>query len=275
MPELYKGKIPIIRSSLNEGFIRGVPDEEPSYGCVARDYTVDPVEMRDSPTAMKVYEDSEIDAVYDEQERDQSSLEHLFLRGGAAAFEYLDQNGDGHCWAYSTVHAIMMDRLIRNLPPVRLNPHAIAAILRRLNGGWCGLSMKFVRERGVPVEGTGSGQWPKWSNNPRNLTAEVEAEMAKHKADEDWYDLGATEWNQTLTRKQYRTCGLANWPTPSDFMRFAHSMLTVRYVRLERGSWGPLVFNSWKGFGFHGLAVLREMWPDNACALRSSTASAS
>jgi muramoyltetrapeptide carboxypeptidase len=30
MPELYRGKIPIIRRSLNDGFIRGTPDDEPS-----------------------------------------------------------------------------------------------------------------------------------------------------------------------------------------------------------------------------------------------------
>lgn len=278
MPEFYKGKIPIIRRSLNDGFVRGTPDAEPARGCVPRDFDVDPVVMRDSPSAMKLIDPSEDDARYDEQEAQESSLEHIFLRGGAAAFVNLDQNGHGYCWAYSTGHAVMLDRLKQNLPVIRINPHATAAIIKggRDEGGWCGLSMKWAREHGYAVEGTGPGEWPKWSRDVRRYdTPELRAAMAKHKAEEDWYDLGSREWDQELSDRQLATCGFENCPAPVDFNEYSHSMCQLRKVRIERGAWGGLILNSWVGFGFHGLCVIPDTTarPDNAVALRSSTPS--
>ncbi len=274
MPAMYKGKIPVITRSLNEGWIRGVGQE--AFGCVERDYDLDPVAMGDSPAGMKIIEPSDLDAYYDEQEAAESSLEHLFLRGGKPAFVNLDQGRDGDCWAYSTGHALMFDRLKQNLEPQRVNPHAVAALLNRPDtGGWCGLSMKFVRENGIPLEGTGPGEWPKQSHDKRYYTEACKESMAIRKAEEDWYDLGKREWNQTLTERQLATCGSTNIPCPVDFNIFSHSMLQVRWVRIERGHWGPLILNSWLGFGYFGLCVLAQSIPraSNACALRSSTPS--
>src|SRR5574338_729599 len=117
MPELYKGKIPICRRSLNEGFIRGMPDvEHLATGAIPRDFSVDPVEMRDSPSGMKTYDPSEWDALYDKGEEAQDSLEHLYLRGDNPAFQFLDQNGFPDCWCHSTAHAAMFGYLLQNLP---------------------------------------------------------------------------------------------------------------------------------------------------------------
>jgi hypothetical protein len=46
-------------------------------------------------------------------------------------------------------------------------------------------------------------------------------------------------------------------------------------VRIEAGSWGWLMLNSWKGWGHHGLAVIREseMMPMGAVAIRTTTMS--
>ncbi len=276
MPSFYKGKIPICTRSLDEGFLRGDAPADLGFGCVPRDYAADPVAMGDSPAAMKLIPENEWDARFDEDEANESSLEHLFLRGGKPAFELLDQNGHGYCWAYSTGHAIMLDRLKQNLPIVRINPHATAAIIKggRDEGGWCGLSMKWAREHGYAVEGTGPGQWPLHSRSLRYDTPELRAEMAKHKAEEDWYDLGRQEWDQTLVRGQLATCGFNNQPAPVDYNRASHSMCQVRWVRYGRNAWGSLILNSWKGFGYHGLAVLAGWQPDNAVALRFSTPSA-
>lgn len=278
MPDFYKGRVPIVRRSLNEAFLRGEPDPATiATGCVPRDYSVDPVEMRDSPDAMKLVPEGDWDARWEEDEANESSLEHVFLRGGSPAFRFLDQNGDGYCWAYSTGHAIMLDRLKQNLPLVRLNPHATAAIIKggRDEGGWSGLSMKFGRSHGYAEEGNGPGQWPLHSRSLRNDTPALRGAMALHRAEEDWYDLGRKEWDQSLSRHQIVTCSFNNQPFPADFNRYGHAMCGVRVVRYERGAWGILLINSWRGFGFHGLAVLAaDIWPDNSCALRSSTPSA-
>lgn len=275
MPDLYRGKIPIVYRSLNEGFVRGTPAEALAFGCVPRDYDVDPVEMRDSPSGMTLIDPSEYDARYDEAEETESSLEHLYLRGGVVpAFQFLDQGQFPDCWAHSTAHCLMFDRLKQNLPVLRFNAVAVATMLGRTDGGWSGLSMKFGRENGYPVVGDGPGEWPQWTRNRKYDTPELRANMKLHRADELWYDLGRREYDQVLSRRQLDACGFNNVPCATDWNRFGHAMCTIRRVRIERGHWGDLTLNSWQGFGYHGLCVLADMTPDNAVGLRSSTPSA-
>lgn len=271
--ELFRGKIPIIRRSLNDGFIRGDAPASVSTGCIERDYDIDPVAMGDSPAGMVLIDASEDDARYDEQEAQQSSLEHLFLRGGKPAFVNLDQDGFPDCWAHSSPHCVMLNCMVQNIPIPKFNGVAIATMLRQTNGGWCGLSMKFIRENGCPVAGNGPGQWPYQSRNGKD-TPELRAEMAKHKDEEDWYDLGRREWDQVLSTRQLATCSHNNWPAAVDYNAYGHSMCQLRRVRIEKGRWGKLTLNSWLGFGYYGLCVIPDdvANPNNAVALRTSTA---
>lgn len=259
MVSFYKKDIPIIEAdgpATNLSHPTGM-----KFGMVPRDYNVYPQEMFAQPTEMEIIPQSEWDARYDEQEALQSSLEHIYLSGpnGGPAFVNLDQNGDGYCWSYSTGHSIMMDRLRRNLPFVRLNPHATAAIIKggRDKGGWCGLSAKWGRENGYAEEGTGPGQWPLQSRNLKYDTPLLRAEMAKRKIEEEWTDLTKAVYDQNLTMAQVATCGFNNIPGPGDYNWWSHSVCRIRWVRVEKGSWGQLILNSWKGWGRHGLAVLR------------------
>jgi len=216
---------------------------------------------------MVVIPESEWDARFDEQEATQSSLQHIYLPGDGStpAFEFLDQDGFPDCWAHSTAHAMMMNRAAMNLPPIRFNAVAVATLLHQTNGGWCGLSMKFARENGLPVVGTGPGQWPYQSRKGKD-TPELRESMALHKDEEDWYDLGRKEWDQRQARQQVATCGFNNWPSPHDYNKYGHSMLGIRWVRIEKDVWGRLTLNS---------CVIPEAVAnvDNAVALRSSTPS--
>lgn len=266
MTEFYKGKIPIIRGDLNAGFIRGMPSEAPSFGAVPRDFSADPVEMRDSPGQMTLIPPSEDDARYDADEEAESSLEHLYLRGGKPAFEFLDQNGFPDCWCHSVAHAVMVDAMKQGLPVPQLNAVAMATLMNRTNGGWAGLAMKFARDRGCPT----TRLWPYQSRKGKD-TAELREDMKQHRALEDWYDLSREVWDQELGSRQIVTCLSNNLPVPSDYNPFGHSMLSMRHVRIERGYWGRLTLNSWKGFGYFGLCVIVDMWPDGSCALRSSS----
>lgn len=273
MAALYLGKIPIIKNSLDEGWLNGVGDA--SFGCVPRDYDVDPVEMRDSPDAIQLLSDADCVAFYEEQQAQKSSLIHQYLGGdianGAPAFLNLDQNGQGFCWSYSTAGAFMLDRMKRNLPPIRLSAHAVACKIKnfRDEGGWCGLSAKFARDNGYPTVDV----WPEKSMSRQYDTAATWENAALHKVAEDWYDLGKKEWDQTLSKKQIKTLGLTNTPMMLDYNRYSHSMCGTAVVQFEPGAWGPVVLQSWKGWGYHGLGVLAEIWPDNACAIRSTTPS--
>jgi hypothetical protein len=277
MAEFYKSDIPILddarpvdRDTLRPGDV--------TFGLVPRDYSLYPQEYLGAPDEINVIEPSEWDARYDADEEAQSSLEHLFLRGGVPAFTNLDQNGDGYCWDYSNGHAAMLTRLRDRREPVRFNPHASAAIIKggRNEGGWCGLGAKFAAEHGWAVEGTGPGQWPLHSRNLKYDTPALRAEMAKYRTTEEWRDLTKQDWDHTLTSKQLATCGFNNVPAPSDFNWWGHSVCQVRWVRIERGSWGPLILNSWKGWGRHGLAVLRgsQAVANGAVAVRTTSPTA-
>lgn len=262
MASFYKSTIPIIDTE--SPTVQASDLLHPSnvtFGLVPRDYSVDPPEMFAQPSEMELIPQSDWDARYDEQEETQSSLEHIYLSGpnGGPAFVNLDQNGDGYCWSYSTGHSIMMDRLRRNLPLVRLNPHATAAIIKggRDEGGWCGLSAKWGRDNGYAEEGTGPGQWPLHSRSVKYDTPALRAEMAKRKIEEEWVDLTKAAYDQNLTTAQVATCGFNNLPGPRDYNWWGHSVCGIRWVRIGRGEWGQLILNSWKGWGRHGLAVLQ------------------
>jgi len=258
MPSAYKN-IPIIET---DGPATSLTHPDGAiFGMTPRDYSVDPETMFAPPAEMVLIPQSEWDARFDEQEATQSSLEHIYLSGpnGGPAFKNLDQNGDGYCWNYSVGHSMMMDRLKRNLPMVRYNPHAGAAIIKRgaNEGGWCGLGAKFAREVGMAVEGNAAGQWPLQSRNLRHDTPAIRAAMAQYKIEEDWTDLTRQVYDQNLTMAQVATCGFNNIPGPRDYNWWRHSVCGIRWVRIERGSWGQLILNSWPNYGRHGLAVLR------------------
>lgn len=272
--DYYKGTIPILddfgskRTDMTHP--KGV-----RFGLNPRDYGKDPETMFAGPDTIQVIDKSEWDARYDEQEANESSLEHIYLRGGQPAFVNLDQNGDGHCWCYSTGHSEMLARLRDRGSTPRLNPHFIASYLKEFDGGWCGGSMKVAVDVGIPEEGTGPGQWKKWSNRSADINDAVLANAATHKVVENVFDLTRRVYDQELTAAQLATCGFLNVPAPSDFNWWGHSVCQVRWVRIEKGSWGPLILNSWLNWGRFGLGVLRgsQATADNAVATRTVTPS--
>lgn len=249
-----------------------------SFGAVERDYSIYPETMFAQPTEMEIIPETEWDARYAEQESTQSSMEHIFLSspGGTPAFANLDQDGFPDCWAHSTGHSIMLDRLKQNLPVVRVNPVGVATLLKQTSGGWCGLSAKFARENGYPPIGTGTGEWPYQSRKGKD-TPELRANMTKFKVVEDWVDLTQQVYSQNLTRAQLSTCLFNNIPCPVDFNWWSHSVCAVRWVKLEAGGWGLLILNSWgPSWGRNGLGILKgsQMVPNGAVATRMTTASA-
>lgn len=235
-------------------------------------------DMMAAPSGMVTIDPSEYDARYDEQERTQSSLEHIYLREWKG--DCLDQNGQGYCWSYSTGSAVMLRRLVMGLPFVRLNPHAVASIIKggRDEGGWCGLSLQFARDNGEAPEGDGPNQWPLHAYgqqyNQRFNDPAFKAEMARFKVTDDWYDLGKPAYAQVLKDAQHRTCLFNNCPCPSDRNIWSHSTCDLRFVRISANEWGYLTLNSWKGWGRRGLGVMRAEYfrPDGAVSVVASAA---
>lgn len=274
----YKGHIPIIDDS-RDAYALQFPGKDGEgkpvgYGYVPRDFVAQPPNTFSAlPSEIQVYPESDWDALYDEQEAQKSSLEHLYLQGGdSPAFVNLDQNGHGYCWAYSNGTALMLARLRDGQPLVRLNPHSVAAIIKggADQGGWCGLSAEFIRKHGMAEEGNGPGQWPLHSRSLKNDTAACRESMTRYMVTEDYVDLTASVYDQNLSERQVATCLFNNLPCAVDFNHWSHSVCGIRWVRIERGSFGLLILNSWKGWGRHGLAVLQggKRRPDGAVCTR-------
>lgn len=273
--DFYKSEIPILDDAPQ--CLDAFNPDGVGKGYVERDYNLFPQEYLASPDQIELIPESEWDARFDEAEAQQSSLEHLYLSGpnGTPIFDNLKQGGDGYCWVYSNGHCVMMKRLANNQPLVRLNPHACGAIIKggRDEGGWCGLGAKFIREVGIPTEEF----WRPQSRDIRQDTAEMRANAKLHRTVEDWVDLTKSVYDQNLTRLQLATCLFNNDPCATDFSFWRHSVCSLRWVRIEAGSWGLLILNSWpSSWGRFNLAVLRgsQSRPDGAVCLRATGASA-
>lgn len=254
-----------IKDSVYAPFIDG---EAKGFGYVPRDYKECPQEMFDPPANIPLIPKSEWSARIKEMEETKSRIYDLF------DFDALDQNGNGFCWAYSSTSAVMLDRKLRNQPYVRLSAHAVACIIKNFKdeGGWCGLSAKFYRERGCPsVE-----FWAEQSMSRQYDKPETWENAALHKITEDWVDLTKQVYDQNLTFDQLMSCLLARIPCPVDFDWWGHSVCAMDPVEVEPGSFGIRILNSWsKSWGDRGTGVLRgnKAIPMGALAVRSSTVS--
>lgn len=223
----------------------------------------------------------------------------------AAGLEVLDQGQVGYCWAHSTTQAVMVSRALSNQPYVPLSAYAVAATIKKGadEGGWCGLSAQFIRDRGVPAQSV----WPQGNRNYRSYDKpEVWASAALHKITEEWTDLASQVYDQNLTFDQLVSGLLSNLVGPVDFNWWSHSVCGMDVVdgasqfgtyRLGSGKlpqlhefelhWGlnhPVtgglgirILNSWsKTWSDGGMGTLTgtRAVPNGALLLRSTTAAA-
>lgn len=251
-----------------------VDGEVKGHGLVPRDLSIYPPGMFAPPSEMPLIPRSEWDARIDEQERTKSSLEHVRMTGNnGQMIPSLDQNGQGYCWAYSTTMAVMLLRAVMNQPYVRFSAHAIGCKVKNFQnqGGWCGQSAKFHKDYGCPTV----AYWAEKSMSRSNDNPQTWANAAKHKVTEDWVDVTTSLYDQNLTTDQLASCLLSNTPAAVDYNEWSHSICAIRWVRIEAGSYGPKILNSWTdGWGDRGMAVIRKGWTvDGSVGLRLTGAS--
>lgn len=221
--------------------------------------------MHAAPSEIVLIPRTEWDARLEEQEKTHSSLMHV-----GAKVPVLDQGQVGYCWAHSTTGGAMFVRAQMHLPPTPLSAYAIAATIKkgRDEGGWCGLSAKFAREKGIPTQTV----WPQGDRNyTKHDTPETWASAALHKVTDDFADLTKSEYDQNLTFDMVATCLLLNIPCAVDFNWWSHSVCAVRLVRVEAGSYGLEIRNSWgESWENKGNGILRgnKAIPDGAIAFR-------
>lgn len=266
---------PIIHDGNFQDFIDGVVDgEHKARGLVPRNFALCP--HASMPEALNftlpLIPESEWDARYDEMVETDSFLSSMMLRGNQGQpIPSLDQGNKGYCWAHSTTGAILADRARSGQPYVPLSAYAVACIIKNFQdeGGWCGESLKFLVERGVPS----AAFWAQQSMSRSNDKPATWENAALHKVSEGFYDLGAPIWDQKLTFQQMMTCLFLRIPCAIDLNWWGHSVLAADPVRIEAGSWGPRIRNSWgDGWGDKGFGLLQgsKGKPDNAVAIRVS-----
>ena len=267
MIEYWNG-IPIIDDSTDPDLLFN-----PQYarGAEPRDYTVDPEEMFEAPSGIKVIPQSEWSARIDEQNREKSSCADVWERSGAI---HLNQGSYGYCWSHSVTHAVMVSRLMQNQPHVPLSAFAVAATIKsgRNEGGWCGLSAKFARERGIPSQ----EKWPQGRADWRAFDRpDVWEDAKRFLVTEDWFDLTRPVHGQVMTFEQVATCLLSGVPVAADFMWWRHSVTPLQLVQVEPGSFGLKILNSWLDWGEKGFGILRgsRARPDAAVAIRTTVLS--
>lgn len=225
------------------------------------------------PAQLQLIPRSEWSARIKERKRLKSGLRDVRDTGnGGSPIPSLDQGQVGYCWAHSVTNTVQLQRAAVNQPYVPLSAYAIAATIKkgRDEGGWCGLSAEFARDKGIPSQAL----WPQGDRNYRaHDTAEVWADAARHRITEDWVDLTSQVYDQTLTFDQLVTCLLTNVPVAVDFNWWSHSVCAVDVDEVSSGSFGIWIWNSWgDGWGQNGMGLLQgqRAIPDGAVATRVS-----
>lgn len=210
-----------------------------------------------------------------------------------------DQNGRGYCWAHSGVSAHLLIRARDEMPYVSLSAYAIACIIKsyRDEGGWGAEGLDFQFSKGCPSDSF----WPQQSVSRANDKPATWENAALHKVTEGWIDMGAAQYDRTLTFNQMITCLLCRVPVICDFNWWSHSVCGCDAVNgasqfkktrnldsgklLLRGEfdrfWGmnnPVtggialrIWNSWgDGWSSQGMGVLTgsQAVPDGAVAPR-------
>lgn len=124
-------------------------------GLIPRDLVTHPVGYSANipPSSIVPYSYDDMVKMIADQEAAKSRTSDILLRGdGGKLIPSLDQNGQGYCWAYGSVGALIAARARMNLPYVRLSAHAIGWKIKkgRDEGGWGSLSLDYIIVHGCP-----------------------------------------------------------------------------------------------------------------------------
>lgn len=236
-------------------------------GLKPRDFGANPVGYLGrvaEPFALPLIPQSEWDDRIAQQEKDQSSLQHIRdqMNGGQRAPSY-DQDGYGYCWAHSSTSAVTLVRGANNQPYVPLSAFHVACIIKgyRDEGGFGAESLQFIAQKGI----ASAKFWPMQSTSRGNDTPEMWANAIQHRC-EEWWDLSD---NASEVKAQLATCLLLNTPVVVDFDWWGHSVCAVRLVKSDPftiriwNSWG----DSWSDAGMGDLEGSKAI-PNGAVAPR-------
>ncbi len=267
--------IPIIDDSTDPDFLFGFQNgEEMGRGLVPRSMESQPPGYLEDVPQMKavvgidILSDDQINELVEQQERDKSSLQHIRDRGnGGKPIPSTNQGQDGYCWSFGTTNALMLLRAKMNLPYVPLCGTGPATVIMNAanQGAWGAKSLEWMMKYGCPS----TSVWPERARDLRYATQAMYQDAAKRKVDGAWVDLESPVYDRDLTIQQVDSLLAQNIPVVGDFNWWGHCVVMLRTFKIENGSRGRLIWNSWAdSWGDRGMAILRgnKAIPDNAVA---------
>lgn len=248
-----------------------------SFGFVKRDVEEFPV-YGASPVEIKTYSMKDWPALIKEKIASKSRCSDIRNRGGpdGGPIPFLNQGSWGYCWGHSLTHAVMVFRAMMELPYVALSAFSLCArIMNGANrGGWSALACDEAMKGGIAPQTL----WPQLNANPRLWTPECQAEAAKFKVSEGWWDASKHPGLRKLTIPQAGTLLLQSIPVTVEYNDIAHSMLGLDLVDHDpsKDPEDPSRYaidhlNSWLNYGVNGVGrrAGRKAWPDSCIALTS------
>lgn len=233
----------IIHDGNYRQFLNEVVDGETvSYGCIPRDESVQPRQMK--AVEFPLIPKTEWSTRIREMTETRSRLSDLRMIGDAGRpIPSLNQNGQGYCWAYSATMATMMLRLKVGSPYVPLSAHGVACKIKSFadEGAWGALGLDFISKNGAPSQSL----WPQGSMSRSHDTNATWADAAKYRVTKSWADLESPVYNRNLTFQQVMTLLLNRIPVVADYYWWGHSVCLIDPVEVEAGSFGVRLINSW------------------------------
>ena len=167
----------------------------------------------------------------------------------------LNQQNTSYCWAFATVFAFMVVRLIETLTEERMSGASVAAPVKNFAnvGGWGYQALDYMAKHGVNL----IADWPETSRNRAYYNAE-NREKAKQNLVLEYYRLDS--WDEVMS------CLLCGVVVSGGHDWWRHQVLHVTPMLGERTKIG----NSWgTGWSDEGWGILegRRRIPDGACAV--------
>lgn len=234
-----------------------------------RDLSVQPIHMGADPKAMDVIPMEDWPAIIKEIEASGSSLIHVRNRNGpdGKPIPFLSQGRFPYCWRHSAAHAIMILRGLLGLPYVALSAFSLCPTVR--GGAWAALAFEYAMKFGCSPQSL----WPQGQESMSLWTPACQAEAAKNKVTEGWWDLTKHAGLRKLTIPQVGTQLLRRKPTIVEYNDIGHSMLGLSLLDKfpnkdpkDPSRYGIAHLNSWLNYGDNGVGVRAGMsaWPDSS-----------
>jgi hypothetical protein len=190
---------------------------------------------------------------------------HLSDLAKQAGLPIRSQRSTNYCWAFATVRALELLRVVQNQPQVELSGASVAAPIKRFrnDGGWGKDALEWIIEHGVcPAD-----RWPTTAIN-RSLDNPANREAAKLYRVTEWWEL------RPRTIDEHVSCLLRNIPVSVGLNFWGHQVCDTDALWVN-GQIGVGFDNSWSedwGEGGRGVRQGKKILADDAVAPRTGTA---